>query len=149
MNEAFKKPVEVLSVEDNIADAKMIAEMFKRSKVRANVNFVTDGSEALEYLHKKGKFAGAVLPSLILLDLNLPKMGGREVLEEVKKSPELRHIPVLIFTTSNSKKDIRQCYELQASCYFTKPDNLLRFNQTMKAIEDCWLTAAQLPLSDS
>lgn len=139
------RPIEILSVEDNLADAKMIEELFKTSKLRPNLNFVTDGNEALDYLHRRGPFAGAVRPDFIILDLNLPKKDGREVLKEVKQNEDLKCIPILILSTSNSPQEVHHCYQLNANCYFTKPSDLEEFDKTVRAIENCWLTLAKVP----
>lgn len=141
----YRKPLTILSVEDNPADAYMIAELLREASPGITVNHVGDGAEAIEYLKRQGRHAAAVRPDLILLDLNLPKKDGREVLAEIKRTPELASIAVLILSTSTNPEDVRRCYELHANCYFAKPMDLTRFQETIRALCDCWLKAAVLP----
>jgi chemotaxis family two-component system response regulator Rcp1 len=138
-------PIEVLLVEDSPGDVRLTREAFKDAKVHINLNVASDGAEAMEFLNREGKHAHAPRPDLILLDLNLPKKDGREVLEEVKQSPTLRSIPVVILTTSASDADILRSYRLHANCYITKPVSLDAFLEVVKSIDDFWLTVVRLP----
>ena len=138
-------PIEVLLVEDSPGDVRLTQEAFKDAKVHINLNVVSDGAEAMEFLNREGKHAHAPRPDLILLDLNLPKKDGREVLEEVKESPTLMSIPVVILTTSASDADILRSYRLHANCYITKPVSLDAFLEVVKSIDDFWLTVVRLP----
>jgi chemotaxis family two-component system response regulator Rcp1 len=144
VNQLFR-PVEILLVEDNIADIRLTKEVLKDSKVRNNLNSVMDGVEALAYLNQEGKYAGVPHPDLILLDLNLPKKDGREVLQEIKSSVTLKHIPVVILTTSKAEQDILKSYNLHANCYITKPVDLEQFIIVVKCIEEFWFTIVKLP----
>ncbi len=139
------RPVEILLVEDNPGDVRLTIEALKEGKMSNNVNTVGDGAEALAFLHQSGNYADAPRPDLILLDLNLPKKDGREVLEEIKEDPELKRIPVVVLTTSQAEQDILKVYELHANCYITKPVDLDQFMKVVKSIEDFWLTVVRLP----
>jgi chemotaxis family two-component system response regulator Rcp1 len=139
------RPIEILLVEDNPGDVRLTKEAFKEGKVLNKLNVVKDGVEALEFLHKQGKFSKAVHPDLILLDLNLPRKDGREVLAEIKGDPNLRRIPVVILTTSKSEQDILKTYDLHANCYITKPVDLSQFIKVIQSVEDFWLTIVNLP----
>ena len=139
------KPIEILLVEDNPGDANLAMEALRDSKFKNNLNVVEDGELAMEYLHKEGKFSGAITPDLILLDLNLPKKDGREVLAEIKGNELLRAIPVVILTTSEAEEDIVKTYNLHANCYITKPIDLDQFIKVVKSIEDFWITIVKLP----
>jgi CheY-like chemotaxis protein len=139
------KPVEILLVEDNAGDVGLIEEVFEESKIRNNLNVAEDGEEAVFYLHREGEFSGSRRPNLILLDLNLPKKSGHEVLREVKEDSNLKNIPVVIFTSSSAEKDILTAYELHANAYVTKS---IDFNQSIKVVESIvnfWLGVVQLP----
>jgi len=136
---------EILLVEDNPGDVRLTREALKESKVYNNLSVVRDGVEAMAFLHKEGKYADAVRPDLILLDLNLPKKDGREVLAEIKESPDLKLIPVVILTTSSDEQDILKTYGLHANAYITKPIDLLQFAKVANAIEDFWLSIVRLP----
>jgi chemotaxis family two-component system response regulator Rcp1 len=138
-------PIEVLLVEDSPGDVRLTREAFKDAKVHINLNVASDGAEAMDFLNREGKHAHAPRPDLILLDLNLPKKDGREVLEEVKESPALKSIPVVILTTSASDADIVRSYRLHANCYITKPVGLDGFLKVVKSIDDFWLTVVKLP----
>jgi chemotaxis family two-component system response regulator Rcp1 len=140
-----KRLFEILLVEDNPGDVRLTIEVLKEGRARSNLNVVKDGVEALAFLRREGKYAGAARPDLILLDLNLPRMDGREVLAEIKSSLHLRCIPVVVLTTSIAEQDVRRSYGLHANCYVTKPANLDQFVQVIKAIEDFWLTTVRLP----
>jgi len=137
--------VEILLVEDNPGDVRLTREALKEGKVRNKLNVVMDGDAALAYLRREGDYASATRPDLILLDLNLPKRDGREVLAEIKKDPSLKRIPVVILTTSSAEKDVLQTYDLQANCYITKPVQLAEFLSVVKSIDDFWLALVRLP----
>lgn len=139
------KPIEILLAEDNPGDARLTIEGFKDAKVKNNITVVEDGKEALAYLRNQRPYENAVLPDLILLDLNMPKKDGREVLAEIKADEELRRIPVLVFTISNAERDILQAYNLQANAFITKPIDLDEFISVVKSLEDFWLTIVKLP----
>ena len=131
--------------EDNPGDARLTVEGFKDAKVRNRINVVEDGVEALAFLRQEGKYVDAVRPDLILLDLNMPKKDGREVLAEIKADEDLKRIPVLVFTVSNAEKDILAAYNLQASAFITKPIDLYEFITVVKSLEEFWLTIVKLP----
>lgn len=139
------KPITILIVEDNPGDVRLTIEALKDSKVRNNLSVVGDGEEALAFLRREGKYAHAPRPDLILLDLNLPKKDGREVLAEIKTDEQLRRIPVVILTTSQAEEDVLKAYNLYANCYVTKPVDLDQFIKVVKSIEDFWLTIVKLP----
>jgi len=139
------RAIEILLVEDNPGDVRLTIEGLNEGKVRNNLHVARDGVEALEFLRRQGRFADAVRPDLILLDLNLPRMDGREVLAEVKSDPDLKTIPVVVLTTSRAERDILNSYELQANCYITKPVDLEQFITVVRSIEDFWLTIVTLP----
>uniref|UniRef100_A0A7C3ZAQ0 Response regulator n=1 Tax=Desulfobacca acetoxidans TaxID=60893 RepID=A0A7C3ZAQ0_9BACT len=131
-------------VEDNPGDVRLTLEALKEGKVRNNMHTVSDGEEALAFLRRQGAYAQAPRPDLILLDLNLPKKTGQEVLAEIKEDPDLRRIPVVILTVSEAETDILKTYNLHANCYITKPVDLERFIEVVKSIEDFWLTVVML-----
>jgi chemotaxis family two-component system response regulator Rcp1 len=139
------KQIELLLVEDNPGDVRLTQEALKDGKVLNRLHVVKDGVEALAFLRREGKYANAIRPDLILLDLNLPKKDGREVLEEIKSDLDLKRIPVVILTVSKAEEDIIRSYELHANCYITKPVDLDRFIEVVKAIEDFWFTIVKLP----
>jgi two-component system response regulator len=139
------KSLEVLLVEDDPADVELTMEALKDSKLSTNLHVVGDGIEAMDYLTKEGEFSGSSTPDLILLDLNLPKKDGRTVLREIKESPKLRDIPVVILTTSEAEEDILKSYKLGANCYVTKPVGLDQFVKVVDSIEDFWFTVVKLP----
>ncbi len=139
------KPIEILLVEDNAADVRLTEEALKEGKVRNNLHVARDGMEALEFLKRQGKHANATRPDLILLDLNLPRRDGREVLAEIKNDPDLKLIPVVVLTTSSAEADILKSYKLHANCYITKPVDLEQFVSVVKSIDDFWLTVVRLP----
>ena len=142
-------PVEILLVEDSPADVRLTIEALRDAKVRNNLHVAADGEEAMAFLRREGAHADAVHPDLILLDLNLPKKDGREVLEEIKADPQLRRIPVVILTTSEAEQDILRSYDLHANCYITKPVDLDQFITVVRTIEDFWLTIVKLPPASS
>ena len=139
------RPIEILLVEDNPGDVRLTIEGLKEGKVRNNLHVARDGVEALAFLRREGEYRDAVRPDLILLDLNLPRKDGREVLQDLKQDPALRTIPVVVLTTSRSEQDVLRSYELQANCYITKPVDLEQFITVVKSIEDFWLTIVTLP----
>lgn len=143
--EERKRPIEILLVEDNPGDVRLTLEAFKDAKVCNNLSVVHDGIEALAFLNRDGEFAQAPRPDLILLDLNLPKKDGREVLLEIKADENLRRIPVVILTTSQAEEDIFRTYNLHANCYITKPVDFDQFIKVVKSIEEFWLTIVKLP----
>ncbi len=138
-------PIEILLVEDNPADVRLTIETLKEEKLRNNLSVVTDGVEALTFLRRQGKHARAPRPDLILLDLNLPKKDGREVLHEIKNDENLKAIPVVILTVSESEGDILKSYSSHANCYITKPLDLAQFSRVVKSIQDFWLSIVKLP----
>ena len=142
---AFSKPVEILLVEDNPGDVRLTQETLKDFKVLNHLSVVGDGVEAMAFLRREGKYAEASRPDLILLDLNLPKKDGREVLAEIKVDEQLKRIPVVILTTSSAEQDILKTYELHANCYITKPVDLDQFSAVVKSIEQFWFTTVKLP----
>ena len=139
------KPVEIFLVEDNPGDVRLTIEALKESKILNNLNVVEDGVEALDYLFNKGEYKDSPHPDLILLDLNLPKKDGREVLAEIKKDRNLKRIPVVILTTSEADEDIMETYELHANCYITKPVDIEQFIKVVKSIGDFWFSIVKLP----
>ncbi len=139
------QPIEILLVEDNPGDVRLTVEVLKDARVRNNMSMVNDGAEAMAFLRHEGKYAGASRPDLVLLDLNLPKKDGREVLAEIKADPDLRRIPVVVLTVSRDEVDILKSYDLYANCYITKPINLEQFINVVRSIEDFWLTIVKLP----
>jgi CheY-like chemotaxis protein len=139
------RPVEILLVEDNPSDVRMVREALKEGQLHNNLHVVGDGKNALAFLRNEGDFQGAPCPDFILTDINLPKLNGLEMLAKIKMSPELKHIPVFVLSTSKSKKDIIKSYELQANCYFTKPVDLNQFIAIVQSIEQFWLTIVRLP----
>jgi CheY-like chemotaxis protein len=136
-------------VEDNPGDVRLTKEALKEGRLLNNVNVVGDGIEALSFLRRQDKYEQAVQPDLILLDLNLPKKDGREVLAEIKADPNLRRIPVVILTTSSAEEDILRTYDLHANCYVTKPVDLDRFMGVVKSIEDFWVSVVKLPSDEA
>lgn len=139
------KPLEVLLVEDDEDDVLLTREALKDSKVIVSMAVASDGDVALQRLKRRPPFENAAIPELILLDLNLPRVGGREVLKELKADPVLRKIPVVILTTSAADTDILKCYDLGANCYITKPVDFEQFQRIIKVIDEFWLTIVKLP----
>ena len=138
------KPIEILMVEDRPDDVELTQESLKGTKMKYSLNVAEDGVEAMAYLRKEGKYAGAVRPDLVILDLKLPKKDGHEVLQEIKADPDLRRIPVVILTTSQDERDIMKAYDHYASCYVTKPLDLNQLLDVAKWLEN-WLTVVKLP----
>lgn len=139
------RSIEILLVEDNPGDARLAQEAIREAQMRNNLNWVLDGVEALNYLRKQGKHRQAPRPDLILLDLNLPRKDGREVLAEIKKDERLKRIPVIVLSTSEAEEDISRAYRLKANCYIAKPPQLDELIRIIKAIEDFWFRVARLP----
>lgn len=139
------RPIEILMVEDNPGDVRLTQEALKDAKVSNTLHVVEDGVAALEFLYRHGTYSDAPRPDLILLDLNLPKKNGREVLEEVKQDTRLKTIPVVILTTSQAEEDILRAYSLHANCYITKPVDFVQFIKIVRSIEDFWLSIVTLP----
>jgi chemotaxis family two-component system response regulator Rcp1 len=138
-------PIEILLVEDNLGDIRLTEEALKESKVLSRLNVVRNGEDAVEYLRKTGGFTESRRPDLILLDLNLPKKNGREVLAEIKMDEDLKRIPVVILTTSEAEQDIIQSYNLHANCYIIKPVNFDQFANVVRSIEHFWFSVVKLP----
>jgi len=139
------QPIEILLVEDNPGDVRLTQEAFKEGKVSNKLSVAKDGVEALAFLRREGEYAGVPRPDVILLDLNLPRKDGREVLAEIKEDDDLRRIPVVVLTTSQAEQDILKTYNLHANCYITKPVDLERFITVVKSIETFWLSVVKLP----
>jgi chemotaxis family two-component system response regulator Rcp1 len=140
-----EKAFEILLVEDNPADVRLTREAFKKSKIQSNLHVVKDGVEAMDFLQKQDGYLDAARPDLILLDLNLPRKNGREVLAEIKADPELKRIPVVVLTTSRADKDILASYNLNANCYICKPADIDQFFEAIRVTEQFWLTTATRP----
>jgi CheY-like chemotaxis protein len=141
------RPIDVLLVEDNPADVRLTREALKEAKVLNALHIVEDGMAALDFLRKQGQYASSPVPDLILLDLNLPKKDGREVLAEIKKDENLKQIPVVVLTTSRAEEDVVRSYNLHANAYVTKPVDLKQFLEVIRAIEKFWLAVVTLPTS--
>jgi CheY-like chemotaxis protein len=139
------EPLELLLVEDNPGDVRLTEEALREGRVYNKIHVVDDGVEALAFLRREGRYADARRPDIILLDLNLPKKDGREVLEEIKSDKALKRIPVVVLTTSEAEQDILRVYNLHANCYVTKPLDLDQFMSVVKSIENFWLTVVKLP----
>ena len=147
MSTVIGRPAEVLLVEDSPGDVRLTREALKEGKVRNNLSVVSDGVEAMEFLRREGKYKDAPRPDIVLLDLNMPREDGREVLAEMKGDEALKRIPVVVLTTSEAEQDILRTYDLHANCYLTKPVDLEQFISIVKSVEDFWLTIVQLPRS--
>ncbi|MBF0476458.1 MAG: response regulator [Deltaproteobacteria bacterium] len=139
------KPLEILLVEDDPADVDLTQEALESSKIKVNLHVAKDGVEAMDFLRGRGRFATAPFPDLILLDLNMPKKDGREVLAEIKADDKLKLIPVVVLTTSQAEEDILKSYDLGANCYISKPVGLTEFSRVVRSIEDFWFTVVKLP----
>ena len=144
-NHRLVKPIEILLVEDNPGDADLAREALEGSKFHNDLHVVDDGEKAMAFLRREGPYADAPRPGLILLDLNLPRKDGRQVLAEIKADENLRRIPVVILTTSRAEEDIIKSYDLHANCFITKPIDLSQFLNVVRAIEDFWLSIVVLP----
>jgi two-component system, chemotaxis family, response regulator Rcp1 len=145
MNITDARPIEILLVEDSPSDAALTQEALQAGKIANHLHRVVDGVEALEYLRQQGAFTKAVRPDLIMLDLNLPRKDGRDVLKELKNDPALQTIPVIVLTTSRAEKDVLQSYQLNANCYITKPVDFENFVEVIRSIEQFWLSVVTLP----
>lgn len=143
--EVQRKPIEILLVEDNPGDVRLTQEILRDGHIQNHLSVVEDGMKAIVFLRKEPPYTNAPHPDLILLDLNLPRKGGQEVLEMIKADQHLKRIPVVVLTTSLAEEDIIRAYNLHANCYIPKPIDLDRFIRVIKAIEDFWLTIVQLP----
>jgi CheY-like chemotaxis protein len=139
------EPIEILLVEDNPGDARLAVEALKDSKINNNLYHVKDGVVAMDFLRRRGEYADVPVPDLVLLDLNLPRKDGREVLAEIKEDPELKPVPVVVLTTSEAERDLVRTYDLHANAYVVKPLDLDRFIEVVQAIEDFWFTIVKLP----
>jgi len=139
------KAVEILLVEDNPVDVLMTRHALDEAKVFNRLHVVEDGEDAMAFLHQEGKYAEVPRPDLILLDLNLPKKNGREILAEIKQDPRLLEIPVIVLTTSEEEKDISMCYQLHGNCFITKPVDMRQFTDVVRSIEGIWFTIVNLP----
>ena len=139
------QPLEILLVEDNPGDVRLTQEVFKEAKILNRLSVVWDGVDAMAFLRKEGEYGNASRPDLILLDLNLPRKSGREVLAEAKADPELRSIPIVVLTTSSADQDVAIAYERHANCYITKPVDLDQFIRIVTSIEQFWLTIVEFP----
>jgi len=139
------KDIEILLVEDSPGDVRLTIEALKEGKVKNRLSVARDGEEALDFLHKRGAFTAAPTPDIILLDLNLPRKDGREVLADIKSHPHLRRIPVVVLTTSSAEEDILRSYDLHVNCYVTKPVDMEQFIKVIRSIDDFWFSIVQLP----
>jgi two-component system, chemotaxis family, response regulator Rcp1 len=148
MSSIQARPIQILLVEDSPSDAKLTFSALKLAKVANELHHVEDGVQAMEFLRRQGKYEKSPRPDLILLDLNLPRKDGREVLKELKEDPTLTNIPVIVLTTSNAEKDILQSYQLHCNCYVTKPVNFDRFLECVRSIEHFWLSVVVLPTNE-
>jgi two-component system response regulator len=146
ITETNPKFIEVLLVEDNPADVRLTREALKGGKIWSRLHVVEDGVEALAFVQQQGRHANAPRPDLILLDLNLPKMDGREVLSRIKADENLKRIPVVVLTTSQAEEDILKAYNLNANCYISKPVDFEQFRKIVKLVEEFWLTIVKLPV---
>lgn len=142
------RPIEILLVEDNHIDVRFTQEALKEGKVSNRLHVARDGEEALDYLFQREAFKDAVRPDIILLDLNLPKIDGREILATIKSDPSLRRIPVVVLTTSKADEDILRSYDLNVNCYITKPVDMYQFVEVVKAIDNFWFSIVTLPPSE-
>ncbi len=140
-----RKTINLLLVEDNPADVRLTEEALKEGQVPVSLSVAYDGVEAVDFLYRRGKYSKAPRPDLIILDLNMPRKSGREVLSEIKSDPDLKHIPVLVMTTSTAEQDIARAYNLNANCYIAKPMELAGLIDIIQSIEDFWLSRASLP----
>ncbi|MDY6833939.1 MAG: response regulator [Chloroflexota bacterium] len=145
MNHIQDEPVDILLVEDNIGDVRLTQEAFKEARFNYNLHIARDGIEALSYLRKQGKYKDAIRPDIVLLDLNMPKKDGRQVLIEIKADDTLKRLPVIVLTTSETTEDIIRSYNLHANCYITKPLKINHFIGVIQTIDEFWLKIARLP----
>jgi len=145
MSDTMGRPIDILLVEDNPGDVRLTKELLKESKIHNSLTVMDNGEDALLFLRREGKYPNAPLPDLILLDLNLPRKNGSEVLASIKSDPALRRIPVVILTSSKAEEDIAKTYDLHANCYISKPVGLEQFAAVVKSIDDFWLAIVRLP----
>ena len=145
MNETRGRPVKILLVEDSETDIDLFRETMEESKIWNELSVVKDGVEAIEFLRREGPYGDAMVPDIILLDLNMPRMSGQEVLAAIKEDPALKHIPVVVLTSSKAESDIVKSYRLHANCYVTKPLGLDQFSEIVHAIENFWFSVVKLP----
>jgi chemotaxis family two-component system response regulator Rcp1 len=145
MGSPIFKSIDILIVEDNSGDARLIKEVLNENKIYSSLYIVNDGVDAMDFLRNKGKYKTAPKPDLVILDLNLPRKDGREVLAEMKSDDILKHIPIVIMTISQAEEDILKSYNLHANCYITKPIDLNQFIKVVKSIEDFWFSIVKLP----
>lgn len=139
------RPIEILLVEDSPGDVRLTVEALKDGKINNNLSLAADGVEALAFLRREGKFSAAPRPDLILLDLNMPRMDGRELLAQIKADAELKRIPVVVLTISDAERDVLRSYNLQANCYITKPVDVAQFFDVVRSIEKFWFSVVELP----
>lgn len=139
------RPIDLLLVEDNPGDVDLTREALEESKIHVSLHTVTDGVEALAYLRREDRYADVPRPDLVVLDLNLPKLDGREVLERVKRDPDLVSIPVVVMTSSSAEEDVVRSYELHANCFVTKPLDMDQFNKVVRSLDDFWFSVVRLP----
>ncbi|MBF0348387.1 MAG: response regulator [Magnetococcales bacterium] len=145
MESSIAKPIEILLVEDSPGDVELTREALCDSKLLNRLHVAEDGEEAMAFLRREGRFSNAIRPDVVLLDLNLPRKDGREVLEEIKADPDLKSIPVVVLTTSQADEDILRTYQLHANCYITKPVDLNQFFSVVQSVENFWFTVVKLP----
>ncbi|HYG34365.1 MAG TPA: response regulator [Clostridia bacterium] len=145
MKNEFGRPVEILLVEDSPSDTELTVEALQEARVHNHLSIVEDGVQAMEFLRREGKYAQAPRPDLVMLDLNLPRKDGREVLAEIKSDPSLKTIPVVVLTTSRAEKDVLQSYKLHANCYIIKPVDFDQFLEVVRSVESFWLSVVVLP----
>jgi two-component system response regulator len=145
MTNSSERPIRILLIEDNPADARLLQESLKEAKIYNTLYVAEDGIAAMDFLYRRGKFTDVPSPNVILLDLNLPKKDGREVLKEVKGDADLKHIPVVVVTSSKAEEDIAMSYDLHANCYVIKPLELEQFSKIIKSIEEFWFKIVKLP----
>ncbi|MDE2768357.1 MAG: response regulator [Chloroflexota bacterium] len=145
MAQASGAPIEILLVEDNPGDVRLTQEAVREAKIRNTLNVVNDGEQAIAYVRRQGKYADRPRPDLILLDLNLPRKDGREVLQDLKSDPDLHRIPVVVLTSSEAEQDILRTYDLYANAYVSKPVDLEQFMRVVSSIQDFWLNIVKLP----
>lgn len=138
-------PIRILMVEDNEGDIELALDAFNESRITNQIHVVTDGEAALEYLFRRGKYVSAPPPDIVLLDINLPRVSGSEVLHAVKQSDQLRHIPVVMLTSSDAERDVLSSYQNYANCYITKPVDVFKFLEVVRTVEDFWLSIVKLP----
>lgn len=145
LNPHLGRPIEILLVEDSPSDTEFTVRALENAHIANRLSIVPDGVEAMEFLHRRGPYSEAPRPDLVLLDLNLPRKDGREVLAEIRSDPGLTSLPVVVLTTSQADRDVLQAYSLHASCYITKPVDFQQFLDAVRAVEDFWLTVVKLP----